>query len=358
MQPSFDQDEAAHGQTDAHEHASEESRLAALLDYGVLDTSAEREYEDIAELAAFICGTPVSLISFVDKERQWFKARVGLDIRETPRWQSFCAHTLESAEMLVVPDATIDARFAANPLVTGEQGIRFYAGAPIVEKGGQVLGSVCVIDREPRQLNAQQIKALEALSRQVVVLLEQRKAIAQLKRAAEVAETADEVIRSSERRLHSFVNTLPALAWIADANGYITWYNDRWYDYTGTTPEQMEGWGWQSVHDPEVLPAVLERWTGSIRSGDSFEMVFPLRGSDGQFRPFLTRVEPLRSVNGEILQWFGTNVEVDALQKTQLALEQNEELLTQVLTATTDAVVSINRDWELAYMNPKASTLR
>lgn len=335
----------------------EESRLATLLDYGVLDTSPEREYDDIAELAAFICGTPVSLITFVDEDRQWFKAKLGLEVQETPRVQSFCAHTLDTAEMLVVPDASRDPRFASNPLVTGELGIRFYAGAPIIEKSGQVLGSVCVIDREPRQLSPQQLSALQAFSRQVVVLLEQRKAIAELRQAEARVKATDGAIRDSERRLQSFVNSLPALAWIADASGYITWYNDRWYTYTGTTPEQMEGWGWKSVHDPEVLPAVLDRWTGSIQSGQPFEMVFPLRGEDGVFRPFLTRVEPFRSAGGEILHWFGTNVEVDALQKAQLALAKSEETLNQMLKATKDAVVSVNRKWELTYLNPKAELL-
>jgi PAS domain S-box-containing protein len=336
---------------------AEEERLAALQQYHVLDTAPEQGYDDITELAAFICGTPMSLVSFVDRERQWFKAEVGLGVSETPRSQSFCAHTIGPATTLVVPDAQQDERFSSNPLVVGDPKIRFYAGAPIVEKNGHVLGTVCVIDTEPHSMSAKQISALEALARQVVVLLEQRKAIDTLERAAHDSRAADLQLQDSERRLQTFVNSLPALAWMASADGWIFWYNRRWYEYTGTTPQEMEGWGWQSVHDPKELPRVMESWSVSIATGKSFEMIFPLKGSDGEFRPFLTRIEPLRDEAGTITQWFGTNIEVDLLQKTRLALEKSEEVLNQVLTATSDAVVSVDRDWTVAYLNPRAEEI-
>ena len=335
----------------------EQERLTALQKYGILDSSSEKGYEDVTELAAFICGTPISLISFVDKDRQWFKSAVGLDVKETPRSQSFCAHTIDDAKTLIVPDAQADNRFNTNPLVLGNPNIRFYAGAPIVEKGGHVLGTVCVIDTEPRALNAKQVSALEALARQVVVLLEQRQTIDVLEKTAHVSKAADLLVRDSERRLQNFVNSLPALAWTANPDGWIVWYNRRWYEYTGTTLAQMEGWGWQSVHDLNVLPAVLERWSACIHNGQPFEMIFPLKGADGVFRPFLTRVEPLRDDDGAISEWFGTNIEVDALHKAQLALEASQDQLNQVLQATSDAVVSVDRQWVLSYMNPKAEEL-
>ena len=279
--------------------ATEKNRLATLREYGVLDSAPEQGYDDITELAAFICGTPISLVSLVDEDRQWFKSHVGLAATETPRSQSFCAHTIQPKETLVVSDATTDPRFRENPLVLGDPNIRFYAGAPIVEKGGHVLGTVCVIDTKPRVLNEKQLSALEALARQVVVLLEQRKAIDTLEKTAREARLAERVIQDSEQRLQIFVNRLPALAWTANADGWIYWYNRRWYEYTGTTPQQMEGWGWQSIHDPEMLPFVLERWSASIRTGEPFEMIFPLKGADGEFRQFLTRVEPVRDEAGE-----------------------------------------------------------
>ena len=339
----------------------EEARLRALQNYAVLNSAPEQSYDDITEIAAVICGTPIALITFLEADRQWFKSTHGLDLEHTPLTESFCAHnvTAEGAQpaTLIVEDALADPRFNQNPLVTGELGVRFYAGAPIVEKNGYVLGAVCVLDRQARTLSARQVTALEALARQVVVLLEQRTAIRALRQAALDARAADVTLQDSERLLQAFVNALPALAWIANRDGYITWFNARWYEYTGTTPQQMEGWGWQSVHDPAVLPDVIRRWKNAIASGQDFNMVFPLRGADGTLRSFLTRVIPFHNEQGEVLHWFGTNVEIDELQRTRLALEQSEAGLAQVLNATSDAVLSVRRDWTVAYLNPVAEQL-
>jgi len=125
----------------------------------------------------------------------------------------------------------------------------------------------------------------------------------------------------SERQLRTLADAIPTLAWTARADGYIDWYNARWYEYTGTTPAQMAGWGWQSVHDPAVLPRVLELWTTSIATGVPFEMTFPLRGADGRFRPFLTRVSPVRDADGHVVRWFGTNTDVEAERAARDAAE-------------------------------------
>lgn len=165
----------------------EQERLAALHGYAILDSDREQVYDDIVRLAAQICGTPIAAISFVDEERQWFKAEVGLGVRETSRDLSFCAHALLTPEQtMVVPDATADERFAGNALVTGDPGIRFYAGAPMVAADGTALGSLCAIDVKPRVLEPGQLEALQALSRQVVALLEARSTLRQL--AAETRE--------------------------------------------------------------------------------------------------------------------------------------------------------------------------
>ena len=118
-------------------------------------------------------------------------------------------------------------------------------------------------------------------------------------------------LRESERQFRELANSIANRAWMARPDGSIYWYNDQWYAYTGTTAEGMEGWGWQRVHDPDVLPAVLERWTHSIATGVPFEMVFPIRGADGAFRRFLTRVNPVRDSQGRVVHWFGTNTDVE-----------------------------------------------
>ena len=115
----------------------------------------------------------------------------------------------------------------------------------------------------------------------------------------------EKALRESEERLRTLADNISQLTWMADETGGSVWYNKRWYDYTGTTPEQMEGWGWQSVHDPDMLPIVLDQWKSSIASGRSFDMVFPIRGADG-IHPFLTRVQPVKDDNGKIVRWFGT----------------------------------------------------
>ena len=121
-------------------------------------------------------------------------------------------------------------------------------------------------------------------------------------------------------QFRALANCVPTLLWMANPDGWIHWYNQRWYDYTGKRPDEMAGWGWQSVHHPDILPDVLERWTGAIATGASFEMTFPLRGKDGTYRPFLTRVEPLHE-DGRIVGWYGSNTEVTDLENTRERLE-------------------------------------
>ncbi|NJL01514.1 MAG: GAF domain-containing protein [Spirulinaceae cyanobacterium SM2_1_0] len=159
----------------------EDARLNTLFRYQILDTLPEQAYDDIVKLAACICETPISLITFIDHQRQWFKARQGLEMAETPRSSAFCAHAiLDPYRTLIVPDVTQDARFANNPLVTGDPYIRFYAGTPLLVEDDCSLGTLCVIDRQPRQLSPQQIEALEALSRQVVDQLTLRLSLRQI----------------------------------------------------------------------------------------------------------------------------------------------------------------------------------
>ena len=166
--------------------ADEAERLDTLHSCKILDTDPEPEFEDITLLASRICGTPIALISLLDEHRQWFKATVGLAIRETPRDISFCAHTILQQGVLVVPDTLSDERFASNPFVTDNPRIRFYAGAPLIMKDGHALGTLCVLDQAPSKLNAWQTTALQALSRQVVGQIEWRRTIIQLTRADEL----------------------------------------------------------------------------------------------------------------------------------------------------------------------------
>ena len=152
--------------TDLISAVDEELRLSALKRYEILDTPPEAAFDRLARLASLALGTPIALVSLIDRDRQWFKARLGLDISETPRDQAFCAHAiLDKRQPLVVMDASREERFRDNPLVTGKPGIRFYVGAPIITRDGQALGTVCAIDREPReQVEPRDLETLQTLA--------------------------------------------------------------------------------------------------------------------------------------------------------------------------------------------------
>jgi PAS domain S-box-containing protein len=155
----------------------------------------------------------------------------------------------------------------------------------------------------------------------------------------------------SDEQFRALAAYLPTLCWLARGDGYIIWYNERWHDYCGTTPEQMEGWGWQSVHDPEQLAGVLQAWQRSIALGEPFEMVFPLRGADGSFRPFLTRVVPARNETGDVVRWFGVNTEIGDQVRAEDALRLSEAKFEALTDAMPQMVWSALPNGEHDYFN-------
>jgi hypothetical protein len=159
---------------------NEAQRLESLREYRILDTAPEQAYDDITALAAYLCDVPIATISLVDESRQWFKSKRGLKQRETPREVAFCAHVILQSKPLIVRDALKDARFAENALVTRSPHIRFYAGFPLTSPEGFALGTLCAMDREPRQLSAEQKRVMQALSQQVMALLELRRVSARM----------------------------------------------------------------------------------------------------------------------------------------------------------------------------------
>jgi GAF domain-containing protein len=175
---------------------NEAKRLKVLWQYDVLDTVPEAVFDDLTELAARICEAPMALISLVDEDRQWFKSRVGVKVKETPREVSFCAHAIRQEGLFIIRDATKDRRFARNPLVVSNPKIRFYAGAPLVTPDGHALGTLCVIDKVPRNLRREQQQALRVLARHVITQLELRRHARELVTARKQGATAlDELAR-------------------------------------------------------------------------------------------------------------------------------------------------------------------
>ncbi len=172
----------------------ESERIEALRQYRILDTPSEQAYDDITALAAFICDVPIALVSLVDTDRQWFKSKVGLAINETSREVSFCSHAICGEGMMIVGDTYNDARFVDNPLVTNAPHIRFYAGVPLQTPEAHSIGTLCVIDRQPRELSEAQVRTLEALARQVVMHLELKRTSAQLAEALDKIQLIEGLI--------------------------------------------------------------------------------------------------------------------------------------------------------------------
>ncbi len=206
---------------------SETARLADLQQYQILDTPAESAFDELTQLAAQICQTPIALISLIDTDRQWFKSKVGLTVSETHRKLAFCAHAIQQDAPLVIENALEDERFATNALVTGAPHIRFYAGAPLTTPTGQRIGTLCVIDQVPRQLQAEQLSALQALSRQVISQLELRRSLTAL--------------QQSEERLQFVLQNMPVMLDAVDVEGNITLWNQECERVTGYRGDEMVG---------------------------------------------------------------------------------------------------------------------
>lgn len=201
VSPNAEEDKTSSDVLKAPVPSSEEARLDVLRRYKILDTHPEQVFDDLTFLASHICGTPISVISLVDADRQWFKSKVGLAATETSRDIAFCAHAILQPEPFIVPDTRSDQRFARNPLVTKEPYIRFYAGFPLMTPEGFALGTLCVIDREPRTLRPEQVKAMVALSHQAMTHLEHRRHLAEITETIEALEQVKERLRKLRKKV-------------------------------------------------------------------------------------------------------------------------------------------------------------
>jgi PAS domain S-box-containing protein len=216
---------------------------------------------------------------------------------------------LRAGEPYVLTEGSDDAVITESHQPTRETGaIRAAIWAPIL-KQGRLVAVMAALSATPRTWEWDEIELVQRVAGRCWESIERARV------------TRD--LRESEHLFRALANSIANLAWMARPDGWIYWYNDQWYAYTGTTPEEMEGWGWQGVHEPATLPAVTERWRQSIASGTPFEMVFPLRGADGRFRRFLTRANPVRDSRGTVVHWFGTNTDVENERR---ASEANDEL--------------------------------
>jgi len=257
---------------------NEAERLAALYRYDILDTPPDESFDLLTSLAATLFAAPISLITLIDPERQFFKSRYGLERRETPREDAFCAHAILSSEIMVVKDAAADPRFAANPLVLGDPKIRFYAGAPLETHDGFRLGSLCVMDRQPRQdPDPAQLTALKALARQAVELLEFHRMKRQLTDARDALVVWSRELEMSEARFRAFMEHNPCLAFIIDEDCRVLYANSPCEQLWRMEPGQSIG----KAPEDFLPPAMAAR---------AREMDLALMSSDG--RTTITQAMP------------------------------------------------------------------
>ena len=306
---------------------SEDDRLATLASFEAGTLLDDPELTALTQLAAKLCETPIALVSLVEAERQHFVARHGLDAGETPRSQSFCAFAMHEPEIMQVTDATLDPRFADNPLVTGAPHIRFYAGAPLVSDSGAPLGSLCVISpvARPEGLTELQREALNTLAQAVMRrLIGRREEIASLS----ANRSSEAALGVSEERFRILADTMPQMVWSTLPDGYHDYYNARWYEFTGVPAGSTDGEAWNGMFHPEDQPRAWERWRRSLSTGEPYEIEYRLRRADGEYRWTLGRALPMRDPDGTIIRWFGTCTDIH----DQRAMSESKDLLSRELT--------------------------
>ncbi|SFM63883.1 PAS domain S-box protein [Methylobacterium pseudosasicola] len=438
----------------------EAARLRALARYRLLDTPRERDFDDIAEAAADLCETPIAVVNLVGDGRQFFKAEVGLGVRETPLETSFCRQALLQEEFLCVRDASLDPRFEGNPLVTGEPGLRFYAGALMRTAEGHPVGTVCVLDTKPHELAERQRRGLMRLARQAMGQMELRRSLreqaeqrllherildsatdyaivatdpqglvtrwnlgaerilgwteaemlgrtveafftpedrardragTEMRLSLEHGSASDErwhmrkdgsrfwasgemmplkteaggtigflkilrdrteqresgaALEASEMRYRSLVEVSPQVVWFGDEAGNVTYCNAYWYDYTGLPAGETGEASWLGAIHPDHREATRAAWLAAAGSGRPYEVEFPLRRADGQYRWFLSRAQPVHGADGSARSWIGTSIDI---HERKFAEERFK-----TLTELAPAIIWFgNPDGSLSYLNDR-----
>lgn len=291
---------------------TEAARLQVLHACGILDTPPEPEFDDIARLAAEICAAPIAVVNFVDAERQWFKATVGLETREMPRDVSICTHAILAKDIYVVPDTSDSPLFRDNPFVRGEPWLRFYAGAILRTDAGLPLGTLCVLDYTPRPegLTPTQERALRALAQSVMRLVQLRHKHAEA--------------RMREARFRNLADRIPQMVWSADAQGRLDYANRRFTEAIGIESGENTGEAWQAALHPEDRARTDAAWRDSVSSGRLYEVEHRIHHRDGGYRWVLSRAMPEHDETGRIRAWFGSSTDIDDGKRAELALAESE----------------------------------
>ncbi len=330
---------------------NEAERLAALERYGILDTPAEPGFDDLAGLAAHLCETPIALVSLVDRDRQWFKACIGLDTRQTPRELAFCAYSILGTDLFIVEDTLADPRFADNPLVVGDPHIRFYAGAPLVTPDGHPLGTICVIDRVPRVLTPDQAEMLRKLARQVVAQLELRASVERLSEVVLEQERIERRLRDSEERYREMVDNAPDVIYRTDAGGKFTFVNVAAMRQMGYPAAELIGRSFLDLigsDDRRRAAAFYLRQLHERIPNTYFEFVAHTR--EGREICFGQNVQIIID-HDEVTGFQAVARDVTEQRRMERALRESEERYRDLFDSANDLIHAVDRHGRFIYVN-------
>ncbi|HSM81125.1 MAG TPA: PAS domain-containing protein, partial [Nodosilinea sp.] len=316
----------------APQPANEACRLQALHNYHILDTPPDDGFDNLTRLAAMICQVPIALVSLIDEQRQWFKSRVGLEATETPRDVAFCAHALLGPELFEIPDAQADERFRDNPLVTASPHIRFYAGMPLTNADGHVLGTLCVIDRVPRTLTPMQRQALEILAAQVVARIELHHQLEQIQLAEVERQRLAATLRLRDRAIAASNNGIV----ITDArqpNNPIIYANPAFERITGFSPTEALGLNCRFLQGDQVDQPGLTTLRKAIVEGRASTIEVVNYRKTGE--PFWNQlsISPIYDPEGQLTHFVGIQTDVSDRKRAEAQLHQHLHELEQARRA-------------------------
>lgn len=293
------------------ELCGEDQRLAVLASFAVDALEGDEELARIARFAAKLCDAPTALVSIVDAEVQRFLAGEGIDVSETPRSTSICAHTMVGADLFEVLDASEDERFREFALVTGETHLRYYIGAPLISSEGAPLGALCIIDYEPRS------QPLGDIEREGLLVLAQ--AACRRLQSHRLAQTANAKLRQTAEQLQTMLDNVPDIAWSSESSGQFSHFNARFKEVTGSEPPRVTE-DWRKFIHPDDFDATLVKFSHALEHATPFEDEWRLRLKDGSYRWVLSRALPFGDDPADA-RWFGTLTDIDAAH--QIAEERD-----------------------------------